>query len=232
MVIFSYLHSQNICYNIEKVSVGAGMSNIILSAFSDEYSANFVTQCKALNEFGIEYMEIRGVDNKNVSVLTKAEVAQVKQTLADYGIKVSAIGSPLGKIKLGGDMPAHLDTAKRVANYFQANVACTGYLPRIDFCQPPEPQYYDSTAGAIAACGLIELAKIVGGEEGETYLNTAIEMLKAMEKNWCDWTDAEDSILQMGSEMYGAGVHKPIIYGDYFFVEAMLKLKGNDFLPW
>ncbi len=35
-----------------------------------------------------------------------------------------------------------------------------------------------------------------------------------------------------GSEAYTRGIHKPIIYGDYFFVEAIFKLKGNDFLPW
>ena len=59
-------------------------------------------------------MEMRGVNGKNVSTLTKEEVAQAKGVLNDYGIKVSSIGSPLGKIKLDGDITAHLETAKRV----------------------------------------------------------------------------------------------------------------------
>ena len=126
----------------------------------------------------------------------------------------------------------YLDTAKKVAHYFVSNVMNTGWLPLIDFRAPDEPVYYDSTAGAIAACGLIEIAKNWPEFEKNIYLSAAIKMLKAMEKEWCDWSETEDSILQMGSERYGGGMHMPIIYGDYFFTEAVLKLKGCDFLPW
>ena len=90
------------------------MAKLILSAFSDEYAESLQEQCQALNGFGIGYMEMRGVNGKNVSTLTKAEVAEAKKVLADYGVKVSSIGSPLGKIKLAGDMQGHIETAKRV----------------------------------------------------------------------------------------------------------------------
>ena len=120
----------------------------------------------------------------------------------------------------------------KVANYFIAETEKTAWLPRLDFRQPPEPVRYDSTAGAIAACGLIELAKNTSGEERLRYLSAAVNLLKAMEKAWCNWSEEEDSILQMGSESYEKGVHMPIIYGDYFFTEAILKLKGEEFLPW
>ncbi len=130
-----------------------------------------------------------------------------------------------------GDM-RYLDTAKRVANYFISNVASTDWLPRADFRQPEEPNRYDSTAGAIAACGLIELAKAVPEHEQRMYITAAVKMLKAMESEWCDWSESNDSILQMGSEGYSYGIHKPIIYGDYYFTEAILKLLGSEFLPW
>ncbi len=126
----------------------------------------------------------------------------------------------------------YLNTAKKVANYFVKETEKTNWLPRLDFCQPETPLYYDSTAGAIASCGLIELAKNTDGEENDKYLSAAIHILQAMESNWCDWSDKEDSVLQMGSEMYTHGIHMPIIYGDYFFTEAILKLKGEEFLPW
>ena len=90
------------------------MSNFKISAFSDEYSDSLIEQCKALSRLGIEYTEMRGVDGKNVSVLTKEEVKNAKAVLSEYGIRVSAIGSPLGKIKLDGDIEAHFETAKRV----------------------------------------------------------------------------------------------------------------------
>jgi unsaturated chondroitin disaccharide hydrolase len=102
----------------------------------------------------------------------------------------------------------------------------------VDFRQPEQPLYYDATAGAIASCGLIELSKVTSGAESEKFLSSAVQILKAMEENWCDWSESEDSILQMGSESYRKGIHTPIIYGDFFFVEAILKLKGSDFLIW
>ena len=126
----------------------------------------------------------------------------------------------------------YLDTAIKVANCFIRETEKTAWLPRVDFCQPKEPLYYDSTAGAIAACGLIELSKLVHEEEKEKFLSSALNILKAMEEKWCEWGEAEDSILQMGSEAYTRGIHMPIIYGDMFFAEAILKLKGLSFLIW
>ena len=124
----------------------------------------------------------------------------------------------------------YLDTAIKVADYFIKEVEKTAWLPKLDFCQPETPMYYDSTAGAIAACGLIEIAKNI--DDGDKYLKAALNILKAMEQKWCDFSDKEDCILMMGSAMYTQGQHVPIIYGDYFFAEAVLKLKGNDFLFW
>jgi unsaturated chondroitin disaccharide hydrolase len=127
----------------------------------------------------------------------------------------------------------YLKTAKKVADYFIKETEKTGWLPLLDFRQPPTPLFYDSTAGAIASCGLIELAKAVTDPaEQEKYLSASLNIMQAMEKNWCDWTDKEDSVLQMGSMMYDCEIHINIIYGDYFFGEAMLKLKGTDFLAW
>ena len=90
------------------------MGSFKLSAFSDEYHSSLVEQCRALNRLGIEYMELRGVDGKNVSTLTYDEVRNAKNVLSEYGVKLSAIGSPIGKIKLDGDVDAHIDMAKRV----------------------------------------------------------------------------------------------------------------------
>ena len=71
------------------------MSNVKLSAFSDEYADSFSEQLQALNSFGIAYTEIRHLNGKNVSALTANEVKEAKSELDRYGIKVSAIGSPL-----------------------------------------------------------------------------------------------------------------------------------------
>ena len=129
----------------------------------------------------------------------------------------------------------YLDAAKRVANYFIANLVRSDFLPLCDFRQPAEPVYYDSTAGACAACGFLEIAEHVGEYEKQLYIDAAMRVLKAMEANWCDWDPERDSILQMGTAAYHnrpAELHVPIIYGDYFFIEAVLRLLGKDFLIW
>lgn len=127
----------------------------------------------------------------------------------------------------------YLDAAKCVANYFIAAVSDTDYIPRADF-RAPDETIIDTTAGACAACGLIELAKNVGQYERKMYLNAALKILKALEKDYCDFTMDEDSVLQMGTEAYCRehGKHMPIIYGDYFFAEALYKLRGNELLFW
>ena len=90
------------------------MAKYILSAFADEYDKSFTEQVKALDGYGIDYIELRGIDGKNISTLNGCEVKTVKTLLKNHGKKVSAIGSPLGKIKLDGDIDEHIKTAKRV----------------------------------------------------------------------------------------------------------------------
>ena len=145
------------------------------------------------------------------------------------GVSWAVYGFVLSYIHTGEER--YLDTAKKTAHYFIANAALTNWLPEVDFRAPEKERYFDSTAGAIAACGLIEIAKYVSENEKEFYLSAAFRLLKAMEKAWCNWDKDEDSILQNGTERYGEDP-MPIIYGDYFYTEAILKLKGNSFLPW
>ncbi len=130
----------------------------------------------------------------------------------------------------------YLDGAKKVAHYFIAN-CCDDWLPRVDFRAPSEPVYYDATAGACTACGLIEIAKAVGEHEGGMYMNAAINILKAMGEKFVDLDPETDALLGYGTSSYPIGdakvkLHENITYGDYFYVEAMLKLMGSDFIPW
>lgn len=125
----------------------------------------------------------------------------------------------------------YLDVAKRVAHYFIAALG-DDFVPNCDFRSPSEPVYKDTTAGVVAACGLIEIARNVPKYEKDMYLNAAIKILKATEERYCDWSEKEEAIVLMGTEAYGRGVNMPIIYGDYYFIEAILKLKEMDVLFW
>ena len=57
------------------------MGNIILSAFSDEYAVSFEEQLKGMKELGINNIELRQADGKNVAALTEKEVKRQKQSL-------------------------------------------------------------------------------------------------------------------------------------------------------
>ena len=90
------------------------MSKPILSAFADEYKIDFDGQLEGLNSFGIDYIEVRFVNGTNVAALTSEEVKEVKRKLSEKNIRVSAIGSPLGKINTADDMEAEMKKAERV----------------------------------------------------------------------------------------------------------------------
>ena len=166
-------------------------------------------------------------------------------THAGQGIKVGSCwsrgqawglyGFALSYIHTGEER--YLAAAKKIANYFIAS-CCDDWIPRVDFRSPSEPVLYDTTAGACAACGLIELAKALPRDEGGMYLNAAINILRAMESKFMDYNPDRDDMLTHGTVQYPKnesqwqGVHISIIYADYFFTEALLKLMGEEFLPW
>jgi unsaturated chondroitin disaccharide hydrolase len=126
----------------------------------------------------------------------------------------------------------YLYAAKRVAHYFIANIPQNGLIP-VDFRQPEKPLYEDSSAAAIAACGLIEIAKYVGNYEKGTYLAAALRLLKSLDEKRCDWTENGDCIVQNCTGAYHAKEHHfPMVYGDYFFIEAFFKLAEVDIFIW
>lgn len=131
-------------------------------------------------------------------------------------------GFTLGFMNTGD--AAFLAAAKNVADFVTEQLGESG-VPPIDYKAPKMPDCKDTTAGAITACGLIELSRLT--ENGEKYLNTALKILEGLYEN-CDFSESEQSILQNGSVAYHCEqIHIPIIYGDYFLLEALMKLSGN-----
>jgi len=126
----------------------------------------------------------------------------------------------------------YLDTAKRIAHYFIANIPEDGLIP-VDFRQPEEPYWYDDTAAAIAACGLLAVADAVSDLEQDIYYRPAVKMLKAVYENHCDCSTDSDSFLQKCTAAYHDKKHEfPIIYGDYYFIEAIFRLSETSVYLW
>jgi len=85
------------------------MNTFKLCAFADEADSRLDGQIEALRGNGIDYLEIRGVDGKNISGLTEAEAKAVKAKLDAAGLAVWSIGSPTGKIDIKKPFGKHLD---------------------------------------------------------------------------------------------------------------------------
>ena len=83
------------------------MSKFILTGFSDEISSDFTEQLAQINKLRIGYIEIRGANGKNITDHTIEEVKTLKKELDAAGIKVSAVGSPLGKIQISDPFEPH-----------------------------------------------------------------------------------------------------------------------------
>jgi sugar phosphate isomerase/epimerase len=90
------------------------MAQFILSAFADEYSTNLDNQIAGLKQNGMGCIEIRGVNGKNISALDRDELISAKEKLTEGGIKVSAIGSPIGKIEITDDFEEHKKLFKKI----------------------------------------------------------------------------------------------------------------------
>ncbi len=92
-----------------------------LSGFADEIAPELEVQLDTLARLNIGHLELRGVWNKGVLALDDHDLARVKSALADRAIRVSAIGSPIGKIKIDDPFEPHLDAfahALDLAEYF------------------------------------------------------------------------------------------------------------------
>ena len=79
---------------------------IFLSGFADEAVADKMIseQFAVFAALGLQYYTIRAVNLgdgiKNVMKLTKTDIQKIRQFQDDYGLNVSSIGSPVGKIKI------------------------------------------------------------------------------------------------------------------------------------
>ena len=74
-----------------------------LSVINDEISQDFDHACSvAANDFGLSWIEIRGMWNKNVTELDAGEVDKARQILEKYKLRVTDIASPLFKVNWPG----------------------------------------------------------------------------------------------------------------------------------
>jgi sugar phosphate isomerase/epimerase len=107
---------------VTDVSVDLGVTEMAkLSAFADEVTEDFRGQVEFLVKEKVGCIEPRFINRKNIMDLNEAELAEARKRIQDNGLKVSAIGSPIGKVRLDQPFEPHLDKFKHaveLAQYF------------------------------------------------------------------------------------------------------------------
>ena len=148
-------------------------------------------------------------------------------------------GSALAYEKTGNE--AYIDTFRRVTDYFIEHLP-EDLVPYWDFdfdTGSSEPR--DSSAGVIAVCGMLEMAKRLPENEARYYIAAAKRILKAV-MDMCAVESAQQSngLLLHGTyarktptnSCHNGGVDECNTWGDYFYMEALTRLTKNWELYW
>lgn len=137
--------------------------------------------------------------------------------------------------------PAYIDLFCRVTDYFIEHLP-EDLVPYWDFDYDTgsgEPR--DSSASAIAVCGIYEMVKYLEGEKKEMYRAAADKMLRALIERCAN----RDLAVSNGLLLHGTyarsskqntctdrGVDECNTWGDYFYMEALVRLTKDWELYW
>lgn len=118
-------------------------SNII-SGFADEIDQDLKVQVESIKKLNISHIEMRGVDGNNLIYHSNEKVAEIKNYLDANGIKLSALGTPLGKIGITDSFEPHFEEFKRAIEV--AHMMDRPVLRMFSFYMPKDckPSDYES----------------------------------------------------------------------------------------
>lgn len=126
-----------------------------------------------------------------------------------------------------------LEIAKKTAEVFRKNLP-QNLVPYWDFDFTDEnPDIRDTSAASIYICGLLELCSSVSEEEAQQYLTLAEEMMKNLREQYTTKNlKHSNGILTEGMYHRHDGAEECTIWGDYFYMEALMRLTGEENLFW
>jgi unsaturated chondroitin disaccharide hydrolase len=127
--------------------------------------------------------------------------------------------------------PEFLETAQKLADVFIKRLPEDG-IPYWDFDDPAIPNTTkDASAAAVAASGMLELSGLVKDGDAKTkYKNAAVAMLAKLSTPEYLSGDKNQAFLMhsTGHRPNGGEIDASIIYADYYYLEALLRLKKMD----
>ena len=105
-----------------------------VSCFADEIDVSVDKQIALLQELGIGWIEFRSGDGKGVADYTEKEAEMLMRRLSANGIRISAVGSPIGKIDITQDFEPHFETYRHIVEL--AGILDTSFIRMFSFFMP------------------------------------------------------------------------------------------------
>ncbi|SDT36148.1 unsaturated chondroitin disaccharide hydrolase [Mucilaginibacter mallensis] len=125
--------------------------------------------------------------------------------------------------------PDFLDFAQKVADVYLRRLPAD-HIPYWDFDDPAIPNApRDASAAAVTASALLELSGFVTDKvKAEYYRKQAIEMLAVLSSPQYQGGNVNSAFLlhSTGHHPAGSEIDASIIYADYYYLEALLRLKN------
>lgn len=120
-----------------------------------------------------------------------------------------------------------LDFAQKISDVYLARLP-KDFVPYWDFDDPSIPNVpKDASAACVVASGLLELSTYLPYDKGLKYKNAAIKMLKSLSSKKYQSRNVNPSFLlhSTGNKPAGSEIDASIIYADYYYIEALSRLK-------
>jgi sugar phosphate isomerase/epimerase len=162
---------------------------ILLSGFADEIDMDFGKQIEVLKKLDIHHVEMRGVNGKGLVEYSINEGKEIKKQLDEAGIRLSSVGSPIGKIKITDDFAPHMELYKHTVEI--AHMMEVPYIRMFSFFMPENESYAPYRGKVMEQLGqFVDYAK-----------TSQVVLLHENEKDI--YGDVADRCLEIMKEFYG-----------------------------
>lgn len=163
---------------------------ITLSGFADEIDEKLSEQIRVLKKLGMSHLEMRGVNGKGLVEYSMEEVKEIKRQLDAEGIKLSSVGSPIGKIKITDEFASHMELYKHTVEI--AHAMETDYIRMFSFFMPEGADYSQYKEEVLERLGkMVDYAKandiiLLHENEKDIYGDVASRCLEIQKAFYCD----------------------------------------------
>lgn len=121
----------------------------------------------------------------------------------------------------------YLDFVQKVTDVFLINLP-EDYIPYWDFNDPTLPGApRDASAACVVASALLELSTYLSNEKGQGYKDVAVKILENLSSSTYQCGDSKPAFLlhSTGHKPAGSEIDASIIYADYYYIEALNRLR-------